>query len=67
MKIERDQNVQNVQKCSETFRNVWKECGKSVKGWNNAYDKGCIEGEGMLRRDSMHNYMLRADPCISPQ
>jgi hypothetical protein len=29
------------------------------------YKKGCIEGGGMVRRESMHNYMLRAYPCVS--
>jgi hypothetical protein len=39
------------------FGNVQKGFGRSLRGWNNAYRKGCIEGKDMLRRESMHNYV----------
>jgi hypothetical protein len=49
----------------EMVENVQEGFRRSLRGWNNAYRKRCIEGKGMLRRESMHNYMLRAYPCVS--
>jgi hypothetical protein len=64
MKIKKRSKEIKKFKSLKIFGNIWKGFGRRLRGWNNAYRKGCIEGEGMLRRESMHNYMLRAYPCI---